>query len=176
MIEHDLRVERFLRSVLPDGWQPAAEQAAQLGEGLRYLPWCDRLRAIDGFLWAEAQARLVEGDVTAIINRQTRSIREPLRLAGYTLFCRAVITAFLLEVGEGEPTEAPAAILHHFSLEQRHQQAAEGWLGREATDGLASCLRSAPGCAFFLLILSPSDSAMSFLARDAFWAAMLGRG
>ena len=32
-----------------------------------------------------------------------------------------------------------------------------------------------PGCAFLLLIRSPSDSAESFLARDAFWAAMLGR-
>ena len=175
MIEHDLRVERFLRSVLPDGWEPAASQAAQLAEGLRYLPWCDRLRAIDGFLWAEAQARLVEGDVTAIINRQMRSIREPLRLASYTLFCRAVITAFLLELGEDEPAEPAAVVLHQFSLERQHQDAATGWLGREPADGLAPCLRAAPGCAFFLLILSPSDSAASFLARDAFWAAMLGR-
>jgi hypothetical protein len=32
-----------------------------------------------------------------------------------------------------------------------------------------------PGHAFLLLAMSPSDSADSFLARDAFFAAMLGQ-
>ena len=68
-----------------------------------------------------------------------------------------------------------AALIHYFSAEPAHREAALEWIGAGHHHGLASRLPAWPGCAFLLLILSPSDSAESFIARDAFWTAMLGR-
>ena len=40
---------------------------------------------------------------------------------------------------------------------------------------LQAQLTGLPGFAFMLLTLYPNDSAESFMARDAFWTALLGR-
>lgn len=177
MIKHDLQAERFLRGILPEGWSEAAAQASRLAEATRYLPWCDRARVFDRFLWAEAQARLCEADVTAIVNRQASAIREPQAMAAYTLFCRSVLTAALLHIEDGLAIDqVAAALFHKLSLDPARQHQADDWIAHGHADALASSLRAWPGCAFLLLILSPSDSAESFMARDAFWAAMLGRG
>ena len=83
--------------------------------------------------------------------------------------------ATLLQLDERERVaDEAAALIHFFSLEEAHREAAQDWIGAGHHLGLAASLASWPGCAFLLLILSPSDSAESFLARDAFWAAMLG--
>ena len=177
MIEQDLRATHYLRGVLPDSWDRAADLVGQLAEEIRYLPWPDRARVFDRVLWGEARAQLAKEDVTAIVNRQTASVAHPAQLAAYTLFCRATITATLMLVEDttGIDHEA-AALIHFFSLERRHQELAVDWIGAGQHQAeLASGLCAWPGCAFLLLILSPSDSAESFLARDAFWAAMLGR-
>ncbi len=178
MIEHDLRTVRYLRGVLSEDWDRAADAAGELADRIRYLPWADRARALDGFLWGQALGRLTKEDVTAIVNRQMPSLAEPERVESYALFCRAVVTTTLdlLEDAATAVEHEASALVHSFSLEERHRDLALDWIG----DGhnhqlLAEGLPAWPGCAFLLLILSPSDSAESFLARDAFWAAMLGR-
>jgi arabinofuranan 3-O-arabinosyltransferase len=88
----------------------------------------------------------------------------------------ASVAAALLLLGDPPRVHDEAAALVHFlSLQREHQEAALDWIGDGHHTLLAGRLPSWPGCAFLLLILSPSDSAESFLARDAFWAAMLGR-
>lgn len=177
MIEHDLRALHYLRRLLPDEWDRAADVASQLAEDIRYLPWADRARSIDAFVWHEARARLTKEDVTAIVNRQAASVAEPGRVDSYLRFCRGVVTTILLLLDDAAQVEhEAAALMHFFSLEDRHQEAAVAWIGDGHHERLAASLPSWPGCAFVLLILSPSDSAESFLARDAFWAAMLGHG
>jgi hypothetical protein len=177
VIDHDLAVVQYLRRALPDRWDEAAGAAERLAHGTRYLPWGDRARAFDEFFWGEAKSRLTTEDVTAIVNRQAGSLADPGRVEAYTRFCRASVAAALLLLGDPPRVHDEAAALVHFlSLQRQHQEAALDWIG----DGshhtlLAGRLPSWPGCAFLLLILSPSDSAESFLARDAFWAAMLGR-
>lgn len=175
MIDHDLRAVRYLRSVLPEDWDRAADVVGRLAEEVRYLPWADRVRALDAFFWAEAKARLPTEDVTAIVNRQVAAIADPAPLARYTAFCRAVVTAMLLTLDDSARIEdEAAALVHFFSQDRIHQEAAVEWIGDGHQDFLQRRLPAWPGCAFLLLILSPSDSAESFLARDAFWAAMLG--
>ena len=176
MIEQDLRTVHYLRGILPESWGQAIDLASRLAEETRYLPWADRARAFDGVFWSEARARLAKEDVRAIVNRQSGSVADPGQLAAYTRFCRALVTAtlMLLDDASGIDHEA-AALIHFFSLDPEHQEAAVEWIGKGHQDELARALRAWPGCAFLLLILSPSDSAESFLARDAFWAAMLGR-
>ena len=177
MIDHDLAVVQYLRGVLPDRWDEAAGEAERLAHGTRYLPWGDRARAFDEFFWGEAKSRLTTEDVTAIVNRQAGSLADPARVEAYTRFCRASAAAALLLLGDPPRVHDEAAALVHFlSLRREHQEAALDWIGDGHHTLLAGRLPSWPGCAFLLLILSPSDSAESFLARDAFWAAMLGRG
>jgi hypothetical protein len=176
MIDHDLRAVGYLRGVLPESWDRAAELAGQLVEEIRYLPWADRARTFDAFFWSEAKACLPTEDVTAIVNRQAAALPDQARVEAYSRFCRAVVTATLLQLSEQVRVEdEAAALVHFFSLDHTHQEAAIDWIGDGHHALLAHGLPSWPGCAFLLLILSPSDSAESFLARDAFWAAMLGR-
>ena len=177
VIQHDPLALRYLRDVLPGAWNRAATQAALLASRARYLPWHDRAAAFDEFYWAEARHRLATDDITAIVNRQTRQLAEPERIDIYGRFCGAVTAAALMQLDEpGGPADPAAALIHFFSLDPAHRDAAVAWIGEDDHAGLAASLAAWPGCAFLLLILSPSDSAESFLARDAFWAAMLGRG
>ncbi len=176
MIEHDLRAVRYLRGVLSDEWDRAADAAGELADEIRNLPWADRARTLDGFIWAQARDRLTKEDVTAIVNRQMACVADPGRVDGYALFCRAVVSAtlHLLEATTVIEHEA-AALVHFFSIEAKHRELALDWIGDGHHNRLAEGLPAWPGCAFLLLILSPNDSAESFLARDAFWAAMRGK-
>jgi hypothetical protein len=176
VIDHDLRAIRCLRGSLPEGWDAALDLVGELTEEVRYLPWADRAKAFDRFFWAAAKNRLTTEDVTAIVNRQSGSVGEPARIEAYTRYCRAVVTATLLSLDDTRTCDnEAAALVHFFSLDPTHQEIAVEWIGNGHHVELAERLPSWPGCAFLLLILSPSDSAESFLARDAFWAAMLGR-
>lgn len=176
MIEHDLRAVRYLRGVLSEDWDRAADAAGELADKTRYLPWADRTRVLDAFLWAQARDRLTKEDVTAIVNRQMANIGDPSRVDSYVLFCRAVVSATLHLLEEVTRIEhEAAALVLYLSLEERHRELALDWIGDGHHKELAEGLPAWPGCAFLLLILSPSDSAESFLARDAFWAAMLGQ-
>jgi hypothetical protein len=176
VIEHDLRAVRYLRQALPGDWDRAATTANRLAEATRYLLWADRARAFDEFFWAEARCRLSSEDVTAIVNRKAILLVDPGRVDDYTRFCAAVVAAALLLLDEPvRVADEAAALVHFLSLDEEHREAAIDWIGAGHHLGLDQCLPSWPGCAFLLLIRSPSDSAESFLARDAFWAAMLGR-
>lgn len=176
VIEHDLRAVRYLRGVLSDDWDRAADAAGDLADEIRQLPWTERAGMIDAFIWAQARDRLTKEEVTAIVNRQRVSITDPTRVDGYALFCRAVVSATLHLLEDTAKIEhEAAALVHFFSLEPGHRELALDWIGDGHHNRLAEGLPAWPGCAFLLLILSPSDSAESFLARDAFWAAMLGR-
>ena len=176
MIEHDPNATRYLRDAVPAEWNRAATSAALLAGRARYLPWSDRARAFDEFYWAEARRRLATDAITAIVNRQAVKLADPAIVDHYGRFCGAVTAAALLQLDEPLVlSEEAAALIHFFSLTEAHRQAAVDWIGERRHLGLAASLPSWPGCAFLLLILSPSDSAESFLARDAFWSAMLGR-
>lgn len=176
VIQHDPLAMRYLRDVLPAAWNRAATMSALLVGQARYLPWHDRAGAFDAFYWAEARRRLATDDITAIVNRQAMKIAEPGCIDAYGRFCGAVTAAALMQLDERAPPSDPAAaLIHFFSLEPTHRGAAMDWIGAGHHASLAASLAAWPGCAFLLLILSPSDSAESFLARDAFWAAMLGR-
>lgn len=176
VIEHELKVLRYLCELVPAERDHAAAVAVDLAACTRYLPWHDRVRAFDQLFWAEAKHRLSNEDVTAIVNRHTGPLTDTAQVAAYTRFCGATVAATLLLLDEPlQVTDEAAALVHYFSQEAAHREAALDWIGAGHHLGLASRLPDWPGCAFLLLILSPSDSAESFIARDAFWDAMLGR-
>jgi hypothetical protein len=67
------------------------------------------------------------------------------------------------------------ALCFLLSEDEAQSDAARDWIERCDGARLERYLSRLPGFAFVFLAASPSDSAASFMARDAFWAAMLGR-
>jgi hypothetical protein len=52
-------------------------------------------------------------------------------------------------------------------------RAAAAWTARHGMAPIGDVLRHLPGYALVLLASSPNDTAERFLARDAFWAAVM---
>ncbi len=171
-----------LHMLLPREREAARAEARHLARRLEFLTWQERPKVLDAFLWDEAKSRLDNERVTAVINRQGHGPAHAAPVGAYARHCRAVVTAALVELAE--PARAPAeggeaaALAHRLSLLDEHQEAAAaaGWADEARRDRIASTLADLPGHAFLLLATSPNDSADSFLARDAFFAAMLGQG
>lgn len=167
-----------------DGLSPrdrieAERSAADLTRRLEFLPWVDRAAVLDSFYWSEARDRLSHELVTAVIARAAPPGREAAGgVRDYAWYCRTVTGAVLDALGEPARIEDEAAALtHRLSPHEPQAEAGEAWLdGEGRREALLPALACRPGYAFLLLAMNPSDSAESFTARDAFLAAMLGRG
>ncbi len=169
-------VERLLRERLGEGWGEVRAQAERLAEEIRFLPWCDRARVLDAFCWAEAQRRLSTEEITGVVNRQPETLRRCDNVRRYAEATSAALAASLALLGEEPAVEAEATALTF--LLTGHEpllQAAVAWIEAGDAGRLQEAMVQLPGFAFLFLILYPNDSAESFMARDAFWAAMLGR-
>lgn len=162
---------------MPESWNGATARARRLAAAIRYLPWIERAYIFDAFFWNEAQSRLAEREITAVVNRRSHSLAGSSSFKDYVYFCRAVVTATLQALDDAlSIQDEAAALIHFFSLNRAHQEAAVSWIGEDHHEELIERLPSWPGCAFLLLALSPNDSAESFIARDAFRTAILGQG
>jgi hypothetical protein len=146
-------------STVPEAWRDARGEAARLACRLQYLTWPDRARVLDEF------------------NRQSQRPLQVERVAAYAGYCSAVLTGMLATLGEsGAVGNAAQALTFLLSQKDQHREAAVDWVAATAaTAVLQAQLTGLPGFAFMLLTLYPNDSAESFMARDAFWTALLGR-
>lgn len=167
--------DAFLQDQVPNGWQDAAAHARRLATRLEYLPWADRMVQLDDFVWSEARRLLSNEEITAVINRQPYTLATSHAILEYATMCSAVITSILMLLEEGasarQPEEALALLL---SRNAEHQEAALGWIQEGGFERLQTVMARLPGFAFLYLAVYPNDSAESFMARDAFWTAMLG--
>ena len=165
-----------LRGTPPTTWADARAEAARLARQLQYLTWPDRAKVLDEFLWRQARTMLSSDEVTSVINRQSPMHPQAARVAEYSRYCGAVATSVLFALAERQPvSDEPHALSLLLSEKAEHREAAIQWIGAAASAALAPRLATLPGYAFYFLTLYPNDSAESFMARDAFWAAMLGR-
>jgi hypothetical protein len=164
-----------LAAVLPGSWKEALGAAEELARRLQYLSWPDRAKLLDEYLWVEARSRLSTDGVTAVVNRHPETFRRGHPSVAYATWCTAVVACVLQLLGEDERAScAEHALTLLISRRADHHDAADDWLARSSPEQLQRELSKLPGYAFLLLTLSPNDSAESFIARDAFWAAMLG--
>ncbi len=169
-------VERLLRERLGEDWAGASADAARLCEEIRFLPWPDRARILDRYCWSEAQRCLSTEEITGVVNRQPRALRQCENVRKYAEATSAVLAGCLELLAEERAVEGEmAALAFLLTGHPPLLDAALTWI--EAGDGhrLRDSMVQLPGFAFLFLILYPNDSAESFMARDAFWAAMLGR-
>lgn len=167
--------DAFLQDQVPNGWQDAARHAQCLATRLQYLPWTDRMAQLDDFVWGEARRLLSNEEITAVINRQPYTLATSHTILEYATMCSAVITSILMLLEEGDPAAQPEqALALLLSRSAEHQEAALDWIQEGGFERLKSVMARLPGFAFLYLAVYPNDSAESFMARDAFWTAMLG--
>jgi hypothetical protein len=164
----------FLEESLGGDAQQAQHLTVALARRVEYLTWSDRARVLDEFFWTEAHARLPIEIVTAVVNRQPSAPGAPLVVA-YARLCTHVLTGTLLALDEPIGiTAVEQALTYALSRSAEHQEAALEWIRATGCPTVQDHLTRLPGYAFLLLTASESDSAETFMARDAFWAAVLG--
>jgi len=175
MVDPEPSCEAFLRDQVPNGWRTAAGHARRLATRLQFLPWADRARLMDDFIWGEARRLLSNDEITAVINRQPYTLATSHAILEYTTMCSAVMTSILILLAEQEEAScAPHALVLLVSRDADHQEAGVAWVRQGGFASLQAEMTGLPGFAFLYLAVYPNDSAESFMARDAFWTAMLG--
>jgi hypothetical protein len=156
-------------------WRRARNEAANLAQCMQGSSWAARAQLADRFLWYETRAGLSSDQVTAVINRLADAPDRMGDLAHHMRYCKAVLTGALAVLGDVLPVASDQhALLLLLSDKAGHRDAAEAWITTSGRD-LQPALSRLPGHAFMLLALDPNDSAISFLARDAFRLALLGQ-
>lgn len=157
-------------------WRAARDDAARLARRLQYLTWPDRARVLDEYLWSRARATLSSEAVTAVINRKLHQHPDADEVRRYARYCGSVVATALCVLGDnGAILSETQALTLSLSTTELHRTRAADWIAAQPAAALGEQLRQLPGFAFVLMTIHPNDSAESFLARDAFWIAMLGR-
>jgi hypothetical protein len=176
MVVQDGAIERALRGLEDRSRRDAESESEELARRLEFLTWGDRADILDDFFWDHAKSRLRHEVITAVVNRRGRDDAvAAAEIEQYALYCRAVLTAAILRMPESVRIDGPAsALTYRLSTLRRHAGPAEAWLDGVGFDCVPAELARRPGYAFLILTLSPNDAVESFVARDAFFAAMLG--
>ena len=176
------QTRRFLQRNMPDSWRFAHQMTIDLAQRLEFLAWAGRPDAFDTYFVRQAEAMLRPSGLTELIGGteprgedQTAPDLEE-RLARFCTWSRAIVTAVLLELGERREVINPHQALTY--LLTRHvpfARAAAAWAAKAGMAPIKEALCELPGYALVLLAMSPNDTAERFLARDAFWSAVMKR-
>lgn len=177
------RARRFLRRELPDSWRFALQMATDLGHQVEFLAWTDRARTFDKYFVRQAEAMLRHDGLTELVAGSSTPVRlQPgrgeleERVRRFVVWSRATVTALLLDLDERlEVTNAEQALTYLLTRDVALAKAAARWTGRHGNAPIARALEELPGYAVVLLASNPNDTAARFMARDAFWIAVLGR-
>lgn len=174
---------RFLQRSLPASWRFAHQMAIDLVRQLEFLGWADRADAFDTYFLRQAEAMLRSKGLTELIGGLAappdgEQIIPDLeeRLDRFCVWSRAIVTAVLLDLDEQREVVNPHQGLTY--LLTRHlpfTRAATAWSAKVGIAPIQETLCQLPGYALVLLAMSPNDTAERFMARDAFWTAVMNR-
>ena len=177
------QARRFLQRTLPDSWRFAHQMAIDLVRQLEFLAWSGRADAFDTYFLRQAEAMLRPQGLTELINgpstpsdgeQTTLDLEE--RLARFCIWSRAIVTAVLLDLDERrEVTNAHQALTYLLTRHLPFARAAGVWSAGSGIAPIREALSELPGYALVPLAMSPTDTAERFLARDAFWTAVMKR-
>jgi hypothetical protein len=175
------QARRFLQRSLPDSWRFAQQMAIDLVRQLEFLAWDARADALDTYFLRQAEAMLRPKGLAELIGgpsvhpdeaAPTPDLEE--RLARFCTWNRVIVIAVLLVLDERRDVINPHQALTY--LVTRHvpfARAAAAWSAKAGMAPIRQALSELPGYALVLLAMSPNDTAERFLARDAFWAAVM---
>jgi hypothetical protein len=176
------QARRFLQRRMPDSWRFGHQMTTDLAQRLEFLAWAGRADAFDTYFLGQAEAVLRPKGLTELIGGRTPPDEAETtpdlenRLARFCTWSRAIVTAVLLELGERREVINPHQALTY--LLTRHvpfARAAAAWAAKAGMTQIKEALCELPGYALVLLAMSPNDTAERFLARDAFWTAVMKR-
>lgn len=170
---------RFLKRVLPESWRFAQQMSLDLLRQVEFLSWPDRAEAFDTYFVRQAEAMMQPTGLTELVSGYLKEGATPgdhrVRAERYAGWSRTLVTAVLLELDErfavNEPHQALTCLL---SRDLLHARAAARFTAQHGMASIGGALERLPGYALVLLASSPNDSAERFLARDAFWTAVMG--
>ncbi len=176
---------RFLQGALPESWRFAQQMALDLARQVEYLAWAGRAETFDTYFLRQAEAMLRPKGLTELISGQARPVGDgpPVpapeleeRAARFAAWGRAILTAVLLELAERlEISNPQQALVYLLSRDLRFAKAAALWIAEHGMAAVEQALHELPGHALVLLAASPNDTVERFMARDAFWAAVMKR-
>jgi hypothetical protein len=176
------KARRCLQRMLPDSWRFAQQMAVDLVRQLEYLTWAGRADTFDTYFLRQAEAMLRPKGLTELISGQRPSCdsiparRLEERATRFATWSRAIVTAVLLDLSEREAVgNAHQALTYLLSRDLRFAKAVALWTAEHGMAPVERALRELPGYALVLLAASPNDTAERFMARDAFWAAVMKR-
>jgi hypothetical protein len=169
--------------VLPQSWRFAHHVAADLVRQVEYLPWSGRVEMLDTYFLRQAEAMLRPRGLTALVGGPSPPSGEPLepqqleqRCGRFADWSRTVVTAVLLDLDERiEVTAAEQGLTYLLARDLGYTKAAAVWTTFHGMSAIVQTLHRLPGYALVLLAASPSDTADRFMARDAFWTAVMAR-
>jgi hypothetical protein len=150
---------------------------------LEFLAWDARADGLDTYFLRQAETMLRPEGLTELIGgpsgapdpaRTTPDLEE--RLARFCTWNRAIVTAVLLDLHERRDVINPhQAVTYLLTRHVPFVRAAAAWSAKAGMAPIRHALSELPGYALVLLAMSPNDTAERFLARDAFWAAVMKR-
>lgn len=166
---------------MPESWRFAHQMALDLVRQVEFLPWPGRADAFDTYLVRQAEALLRAKGLTELVNGTPTDgidlVTRQERAARFASWSRATITAVLIDLNEPATVTGPfQALTYLLGQELTLAKAAAGWTARHSMEPIGEALRFLPGYALVLLAASPNDTAERFLARDAFWTAVMKSG
>jgi hypothetical protein len=174
---------RFLQRTLPDSWRFAHQMAIDLVRQLEFLAWSDRADAFDTYFLRQAEAMLRPQGLTELLGgtpappdgeQTTRDLEE--RLVRFRAWSRAIVTAVLLDLDErAEVVNSYQALTYLLTRHVPFARAAAAWAAGAGMTPIQQALCELPGYALVLLATSPNDTVERFMARDAFWTAVMKR-
>jgi hypothetical protein len=176
------KARRCLQRMLPDSWRFAQQMAVDLVRQLEYLAWAGRADTFDTYFLRQAEAMLTPKGLTELISGQRPSCesiparRLEERATRFATWSRAIVTAVLFDLSERQAVgNAHQALTYLLSRDLRFAKAVALWTAEHGMAPVERALRELPGYALVLLAASPNDTADRFMARDAFWAAVMKR-
>lgn len=130
---------------------------------------------LDWVVWEQARTQLSSDQITAIINRLNHSHGHCYAISEYAAFVSALIATVLSSLDEVDLVDEPYLTML-LLLSETDSDALKAQADQSIQDEptFQSALSRLPGFAFALMIRYSNDSQESFMARDAFWRAMLG--
>jgi hypothetical protein len=125
--------------------------------------------------WSDANQLLSNDEITAVINRQVLPVDGTQAVHEYARKVKQVLTGAFVLLNEPPVVGSVWQAFTWLLLErERERLPALAWLRAADPAVLRDHLAMLPGFAFLILAAMPSDAVETFLARDAFWDAMLG--
>lgn len=168
--------------MLPESWRFAHQIAVDLARQVEHLAWAGRSEIFDIWFLRQAETmlgvtgvdRLISGEPATQDVPRAETVQE--RRLRFGTWSRAVVTAVLVELPEEPAVGNPhQALTYLLSGELLLARTAAGWTAEHGVAPLQHALRELPGYALVLLAASPNDTAERFMARDAFWTAVMKR-